>query len=214
MVLPLPDENIRILLADDHPMIRQGLAALLSGAEGLLVAGEAGNGKEVLEKILPLAIQVVLLDLDMPVMNGLETTAALSRRHPEVRVLILTMHAEPALAQRCMQAGAAGYLLKTADQDDLLYAIRRVASGKRYFDLDMPQSMPSDNPDFARLATLTAREKEILTLIASGKTNAEIAEELFLSVKTVDTHRTNLMRKLDIHQVALLTSFAIKAGLI
>ncbi|MEZ4772923.1 MAG: response regulator transcription factor [Bacteroidia bacterium] len=214
MILPLSDKGIRLLLADDHQMIRQGLAALLSGAEGIAVAGEACNGREVLEKIIPLSIQVVLMDLDMPIMNGLETTAELSRRHPEVGVLILTMHAEPALVQRCMQAGAAGYLLKTADQDDLLYAIRRVAAGKRYFDQDITQSPPSDNSAFALLSTLTAREREILILIARGKTNQEMADELFLSVKTVDTHRTNLMRKLGIHQVALLTSFAIKAGLI
>ncbi|MDX2284357.1 MAG: response regulator transcription factor [Bacteroidia bacterium] len=205
---------IRILIADDHQMMRQGLRALLAAAADMQVIAEAANGQEVLDLIRRHGEAVVLMDLDMPVMNGLDTAAALLRQYPGIRILMLTMHAEPALVRRCLQAGAAGYLLKTAGQDELLLAIRRVAAGKSYVDQDLQRQEAPASPAFARLASLTAREKEILTLIAQGKSNPEIAEMLFVSIKTVDTHRVNLMRKLDIHQVALLTQFALKAGLL
>ncbi len=208
------DSPIRIIIADDHQMMRQGLRALLALAPDIQVVAEASNGQEVLDHVRKNSSAVVLLDLDMPVLNGLDTTVALTRLFPGTRILMLTMHAEPALVNRCIQAGAAGYLLKTADQDELLLAIRRVAAGKSYVDQDLNRHNASVTPEFARLASLTAREREILVLIAQGKTNPEIAEMLFVSIKTVDTHRVNLMRKLDIHQVALLTQFALKAGLI
>ncbi|TAE50058.1 MAG: DNA-binding response regulator [Bacteroidetes bacterium] len=207
--------RIRIIIADDHMMMRQGLCALVASEGDIEVVGEAGNGQELLDLLLVHGADLVLMDLDMPVLNGLDTTQAMARQYPDIRILMLTMHAEPALMKRCIQAGATGYLLKTADQDELLKAIRRVAAGKTYVDQDMPrQDGGSAAPEFVRLASLTAREKEILTLIARGKSNPEIAAELFVSIKTIDTHRSNLMRKLDIHQVALLTQFALKTGLI
>lgn len=205
---------IRIIIADDHQMMRQGLRALLALAPDIQVVAEASNGQEVLELVRKNTGATVLLDLDMPVLNGLDTTVALTRQFPGTRILMLTMHAEPALVKRCIQAGAAGYLLKTADQDELLLAIRRVAAGKSYVDQDLNRLSTPDSPDIAKLASLTAREREILVLIAQGKSNPEMAEMLFISIKTVDTHRVNLMRKLDIHQVALLTQFALKAGLL
>lgn len=205
---------IRIIIADDHQMMRQGLRALLALAPDIQVVAEASNGQEVLELVRKNTGATVLLDLDMPVLNGLDTTVALTRQFPGTRILMLTMHAEPALVKRCVQAGAAGYLLKTADQDELLLAIRRVAAGKSYVDQDLNRLSTPDSPDIAKLASLTAREREILVLIAQGKSNPEMAEMLFISIKTVDTHRVNLMRKLDIHQLALLTQFALKAGLL
>lgn len=205
---------IRIIIADDHQMMRQGLRALLALAPDIQVVAEASNGQEVLELVRKNTGATVLLDLDMPVLNGLDTTVALTRQFPGTRILMLTMHAEPSLVKRCIQAGAAGYLLKTADQDELLLAIRRVAAGKSYVDQDLNRLSTPDSPDIAKLASLTAREREILVLIAQGKSNPEMAEMLFISIKTVDTHRVNLMRKLDIHQVALLTQFALKAGLL
>lgn len=205
---------IRIIIADDHQMMRQGLRALLALAPDIQVVAEASNGQEVLELVRKNTGATVLLDLDMPVLNGLDTTVALTRQFPGTRILMLTMHAEPALVKRCIQAGAAGYLLKTADQDELLLAIRRVAAGKSYVDQDLNRLSTPDSPDIAKLASLTAREREILVLIAQGKSNPEMAEMLFISIKTVDTHRVNLMRKLDIHQLALLTQFALKAGLL
>ncbi len=205
---------IRIIIADDHQMMRQGLRALLALAPDIQVVAEASNGQEVLELVRKNTGATVLLDLDMPVLNGLDTTIALTRQFPGTRILMLTMHAEPALVKRCVQAGAAGYLLKTADQDELLLAIRRVAAGKSYVDQDLNRLSTPDSPDIAKLASLTAREREILVLIAQGKSNPEMAEMLFISIKTVDTHRVNLMRKLDIHQLALLTQFALKAGLL
>ncbi|MDX1908250.1 MAG: response regulator transcription factor [Bacteroidia bacterium] len=205
---------IRVMIADDHLMMRQGLCALLAEDPEIRVVAEAGHGQELLRLLQQQGADVVLMDLDMPVLNGLDTTAEVNRLYPEVRILMLTMHAEPALMKRCLQAGATGYLLKTADQDELIRAIRRVAAGKPYVDQDLPRQESPDAPAFARLASLTAREKEILVLIAQGKSNPEIAETLFVSPKTIDTHRTNLMRKLDIHQVAVLTQFALKAGLL
>jgi two-component system response regulator NreC len=196
-----------------------GLRALLEQDPQFRIAATAKNGQEALEQVAANAIDVAVLDIDMPVLNGLDTCRQLRLQGHDVRVLLLSMHHEPALVQKAIEAGADGYLLKTAEAEELTFALKQVAKGKLFFDTSLflnvkADDRPGSSAPGPALNDLTTRETEILRMIALGRSNNEIGSELYISPKTVDTHRTNLMRKLNARNVASLTRIALEAGLI
>jgi two-component system response regulator NreC len=205
---------IRILLADDHVMLRQGLRALLEQA-GMLVIGEASDGQEALRLAHAQPPDVAVLDIGMPHLNGIETARRLREALPQTKIVLLTMHTDEPYVLEAMQAGAVGYVLKTQAALDIVQAIRDVVQGGIYLSPRVFRAVVqahlarSDLPP----APMTSREREILQLIAEGETTKEIASRLGLSVKTVESHRINLMRKLDIHETATLVRYAIRRGL-
>ncbi len=211
--------QIKVLLVDDHQIIVDGLKSLLKSTEGIVVTAAANNGLEALRILEILEIDVVLMDIDMPVMNGIDTLKEINKRGAKVKVIILSMHQEAGMIKSLMTIGAHGYLLKSCAQDELINAIRKVAGGQQFFSPEVTLSLlnPSQNDQQAnnQLAELlTDRETEILKLIAEGFSNKEIGSKLFISHRTVDTHRTNIMKKLDVNNIAGLISYAIKNGIV
>ena len=216
----MPDRS-RILIVEDHTLLRSGLRALLAQDPEVEVAGEADNGRDALRQFTALDPDIVLMDLSMPGMNGIEAITEMKRRKPGVRIVVLTMHKTEEYIHEALRAGANGYVLKDATHDELRAAIRAVLAGKTFLSPDVSGRVISTylgggHPGLgSRPAdTLTQRERQVLKLIAEGRSNRYIAEYLSLSVKTVEKHRSNLMRKLDIHSVASLTAFAIENGLL
>ena len=210
-------KELSILLVDDHQIIIDGLRSLVNSVDGLSVIGEANNGKEAIELLQVLDADVVLMDIDMPVMNGLDATKAIKAKSGKTKVLILSMHCESAMVKELIEIGVDGYLLKNASKEELIQAITKVSEGQQYFATDVTLSLL--NKDKPLLYTnpeveLTKRETEILKLIADGFSNKEIGEQLYISHRTVDTHRTNLMKKLEVNNIAGLISFAIKNGIV
>lgn len=211
---------IRIVLADDHALVRQGYRSLLSGIHGLDVVGEAANGREALRLIRALRPDVVLMDIGMRELNGLDATAHASREDPAPKVIIVSMHAAESYVLAALRAGAAGYLLKDTDVTELESAIRAVARGERYLTPSMSYHlieafMRAERGERAGDSeSLTPRQREILQLIAEGHSSREIGGLLHLSVKTVETHRSQLMQRLQIFDVAGLTRHAIRIGLV
>ena len=210
---------IRIVLADDHALVRAGVRSLLASIPGVEVVAEAGDGHEALALVEKWRPRLVLMDIAMPGLNGLEATARLAKSHPETAVIMLSMHAAAEYALQALRAGAAGYLLKDADLSELELAIGAVARGQTYLSPAMSKHLVSDyrrrmaeQPD--PLDRLTPRHREVLQLIAEGQTTKDIAARLKLSVKTVETHRAQLMDRLDIHDLAGLIRFAIRVGLV
>lgn len=208
---------IKVLLADDHQIILDGLQSLLKNEEDITVIAEATNGREALRILEILQPDLVLMDIDMPVMNGIDALKEIGRRFPSVKVIILSMHSEGGMIKSLMDLGASGYLLKSCSQDELLTAIRKVAGGQSYFSQDVTLSLLGAKSreraiNEPRNEILTERETEILKLIVAGFSNKEVGEKLFISHRTVDTHRTNLMKKLNVSNIAGLISFAIKHG--
>lgn len=204
----------RILICDDHELFRDGIKAILRAEAGIEVVAEARNGREAVETALRLRPDAVLMDMEMPELNGLEATRRIREAEPAVQVLILTMYAEEELVAQCMQAGAAGYVLKDVPVAQLVYAIQAVSRGGRYMSPEALKGMVEHYVDgSARAETrydlLTAREREILKLLAEGLSAKQVAAHLDLSVKTVDVHKTNLMRKLDVHDRTELIKWAI-----
>lgn len=209
--------DINIAIADDHQLVIDGLISLLEKVEGFDVKASALNGQEALRLAENLKIDVFLMDIDMPVMDGIAATQALKKDYPHIKVLVLTMHDEKSMIQMLIDIGADGYLLKNSDQDELALAIKNVHGGKKHFSSEVTMSLlQPDAPGVQKenLKDLTEREIEILTQIAEGLSNKEIGEKLFISHRTVDTHRTNLMKKLEVHNIAGLIRFAIKNGLV
>ena len=212
---------IRVLLVDDHAILRQGVHALLAREPDILVVGEAGDGQEALDQIPALRPDVVIMDIVMPRMSGLEATRLLTERHPEIRTLILSMYDDQEYVVQIIQAGAAGYVLKRVVTEDLVRAIHAVHAGGSFL---YPPIAATLIGDYLRVTqgeepgdqgeSLTAREREVLRLIADGNTSNQIAERLGLSTKTVDTHRANAMRKLDLHDVTEVVKYALRTGLI
>ena len=210
---------IRILIADDHGVIRAGLRALLENIPDITVVGEASDGGEALEKAVELKPDILLMDLSMPNMGGIEATLKLAQREPKVRVLILTVHEEESLLKEVVRIGASGYIVKRAAQEDLLHAIRVVARGDLYIHPTMTRALFNEAPAYAPLQvpeseTLTLREIEVLQLLAKGYTNRQIAENLSLSPRTVEGHRANLSGKLGLHSRVELVEYAEKHGLL
>jgi DNA-binding NarL/FixJ family response regulator len=212
---------IRVLLVDDHTILREGVRALLANEPEIVVVGEAGDGREALEKVETLHPDIVLMDMVMPRMNGLEATGHIKRQHPEVKVLILSMYDDDEYVQQVIQAGASGYVLKGMAADDLILAIREVKAGSSFLNPTVAAKLIEDyvrrvrgDAGDAGDEPLTAREREVLKLIAEGNTNQEIADVLCLSRKTVESHRANIMRKLDMHDVTELVKYSLRTGLI
>ena len=211
--------TIRIALADDHALVRAGIRALLEKLPGVEVVGEADNGRAALELIKKSAPNVILLDISMAGLGGLETLPRIVRDFPAVKVLILSAHANEEFVLRALRSGAAGYMLKDAAAEELELAIKAVAQGKTYLSPSISRTvvesyLQRSTGEQGPIEELTARQREILQLIAEGKNTKEIAGLLDISVKTVEAHRLQLMARVDIHDVPGLVRYAIRSGLI
>jgi DNA-binding NarL/FixJ family response regulator len=211
----------KILLADDHTILRKGLRLLLERERDFLVVGEASNGREAVEATARNIPNVVIMDIAMPMMNGIEATKRISETYPRTAVIILSVHSDEAYVLRALKAGARGYLLKDSAENDLLQAVRAVAAGKAYFSPAVSKILADDYVRQVReqgvedpYDLLTARERELLQLIAELKATKEIAELLGLSPHTVDTHRGNLMQKLNIHSIPEVILYAVRRGVV
>jgi DNA-binding NarL/FixJ family response regulator len=204
-------DEITVLLADDHSLVRRGFRRILEDDETLKVVGEASNGVEAIRMAHELKPRVVVMDLSMPELDGVQATKEIVKHLPETRVLVLSMHADDNYVRNALDAGAMGYLLKSAIDVDLVGAIRAVSEGNRYIGSGL-RYVAQERDD--ELNKLTAREKQVLQLIAQGKSNKEIASLLDLSVNTVSVHRANLMEKMNIHRTAELVLFAIRKVLV
>jgi len=210
------EETINAYLVDDHAMVRESLAALVAKDGNINVVGQCGEGLRVIDEVRRTRPDVVVLDISIPGLNGLDICRELSRKFDDVSVLILTMHDDEQFVARALGYGAAGYLLKEAACDQLAKAIRAVARGELYFGPGIPKSAlqrighGSDDP----YERLTTRERQVFQLIAEGRTNRQIAEQLDVATKTVDSHRSHLMRKLNIHNQTSLVKYAIRRGIV
>jgi DNA-binding NarL/FixJ family response regulator len=209
-------EKIHILLADDHAVVRQGFKMILAAQPDMEIVGEAGNGREALELAGQLQPDVIVMDVAMPELNGIEATRRVADLSPRSRVLALSMHKDSVYVREILRAGARGYLLKDSIASDLLAAVRAVARGEGYLSPGVSDAVLND---YRRHVTdpidlLTSREREVLQMIAEGKTNKEIATVLNLSVYTVDAHRGRIMEKLNLHSVTDLVRFAVRCGLV
>lgn len=205
--------QIKILVADDHGVLRAGLRALLNDEPDLSVVGEADSGEEALKIAKKVSPDIVLMDLNMPGMGGIEAARMMVKSHPQTRVLILTVHEDNELLKEAIKAGASGYILKRAVESELIYAIHAVMRGDLYIHSAMTRALlsnpPKEQPDVPDAAEeLTPRELEVLRLIAEGHTNRQIADLLSLSVRTVESHRSNLMEKLNLHSRVELVRYA------
>jgi len=216
-----PTTEIRVLLVDDHAIERQGVRSLLEVQPDICVVGEAGDGLEALPLVGSCHPDVVITETIMPRMNGLELTGQILRRYPDLKVLVLTRNEREDCVLRLVQAGAGGYLQKTVESADLLAALRAIVSGGRVLQPKALEAVLDDYLQRVREPTarrdsveLTAREREVLKLIAEGNTNQDIADLLCLSRKTVETHRSNIMDKLGMHKVTDLVKHAIREGLV
>ncbi|MET0103123.1 MAG: response regulator transcription factor [Sedimenticola sp.] len=209
-------EAIRILLVDDHPLVLDGISARLEGEPGLQVVATANNGREALERAREMQPDVVLMDVTMPVMGGLEATRHFNEEMPDARVLILSMHGDQEYILKLMHAGASGYVLKDVSSDELIKAIKVIHQGETYFSSGASESLFStpEQAPAGEESVLTRREGTVLKLIAEGQCNKDIARLLNISVRTVETHRLNIKNKLDIHTAAGLTKYAIEQGLV
>jgi two-component system response regulator NreC len=215
-------DKIRVLLADDHTLIRSGIATLLQSSKDIQIVGEAEDGDEAIRKTGELQPDVVVIDLSMPKLSGIEATKILKRKYPDTQVLVLTMHENEEYVFQILKSGASGYVLKSAGKEELSAAIRAASKGEKFFSPRISQLMAEgyvrrvdQESGGAQQADvpLTRREREILALVVRGMTNQQIAEQLYISPRTVDTHRTNIMQKLDIHDVANLVRYAMEHGL-
>jgi DNA-binding NarL/FixJ family response regulator len=212
-------ELIRVLLVDNHTLVRAGLRALIQNIQGIQVVAEAGDGREALRSLGEYQPDVVLMDIAMPEMNGLEAAAHVVKEFPLVRVVILSMHANEEYVLQALRLGAMGYLLKDAGISELELALRAVCQGETYLSPAVSKHVVSNylqrvGNKSSSSTQLTSRQREILQLIAEGRTTKEIAELLYISVKTVETHRMQLMKRLDIFDVAGLVRYAIRMGLV
>lgn len=214
--------SLRILIADDHEMVRRGLKATLTEQPGWEVCGEAGTGRQAVELAAELKPDVVVLDLSMPELNGLEATRQIRKAAPRAEVLILTMHESENLVREVLTAGARGYVLKNDAGRVLVQAVETLSQHKPYFTAKVSEVVldqflkpaPAPAAPHTGPSRLTSREREILQLIAEGKSNKEVADCLGISARTAETHRTNLMRKLDLHSVSDVTRYAIRNQII
>ncbi len=210
----MADATIRVLLAEDHTIVREGLRSLLAMQPEVEVVGEAGSGTEAVRLACELSPDVVLMDLNLPELDGVEATRQIREKSPNSRVLVLSMHATPEHVRPAIRAGAAGYLVKGSGLSDLLAAVRAVASGSAFFSPEVAPIVLDGPGAEGRTAELTPRERQVLRLVAEGKSSPEIAAQLHLSVKTVEGHRSRIMSKLDVRNVVGMVRHAIKIGLV
>ncbi len=212
--------KIRIIIADDHTLLRNGICALLKDVPDMVIVGEANDGREAVHPTSQLKPDVVLMDIAMPLLNGLEATRQIKREHPETKVLVLTMYDNEEYFREMLEAGASGYIIKRAAATELVSAIQAVYNGEAILSPTITRLLLEDylNHDLRHEKddphALSSREREVLQLIAEGKTSREIADILSLSVKTVQSHRTNLMQKLDLHDSGELIKYAIQKKII
>lgn len=219
---PLPIQKITVLLADDHTVVRQGLRALLIVEGDIEIVGEADTGRHAVQLAKKLMPDVIVMDIAMPLLNGLEATRQITKQIPTTKVLILSSYSDDEYVQQLTEAGAAGYLVKQTAANDLLKAIREAHKGNAFFSPSIAkrlrdqcrEAFVSGQPVKKRSDYLTTREAEVLQLIAEGQANKQIAAELCISIKTVEKHRQQVMNKLNIHDVAGLTRHAISKGII
>jgi len=209
-----------IMLADDHKIVRQGLRALLEIEPDFHLVGEAGDGLEAVRLAERLRPDVLVLDLMMPGLTGMEVTLQVGKRSPQTRVIILSMHANEAYVLEALRNGAVGYVLKESSADELVQAVREVVAGRRFLSSPLSERAidayvsKAQEATLDRYDTLTGREREVLHLAAEGHTNAEIAKRLSISSRTAETHRANMMRKLDLHSQTDLIRYALRRGII
>jgi len=213
--------TIRILLADDHQLIRTGLRLVIEQQKDLAVVGEAGDGREAVTLANSLRPDVVVMDISMPNLNGIEAAHQIKQSHPEIAVIVLSMHPDESYVLRALKAGVKGYLLKDSAESDLIAAVRAVARGKSFFSPTVSKVLLDDYMRKLKRSgaedaydLLTPREREILQLVAEGKSNKDVANLLNLSVYTVETHRSNIMQKLNLKGVPELMLFAVRKGII
>jgi len=207
--------SIRILLADDHQIVRDGLKTLLEKQADMQVVGEAQDGRAAVDQARALSPQVVIMDIAMPDLNGVDATRQIKGESPEVKVIALSMQSDGPIVRRMLQAGASGYMLKDCASEELVKAIRTVVRGGTYLSDGVQNVVVKQltSPEQTTNSPLTPKEREVLQLLAEGKSTKEIAAALFLSPKTVDTHRQHIMDKLEIRSIAELTKYAIREGL-
>jgi DNA-binding NarL/FixJ family response regulator len=215
------EKPYRVVIAEDHTILREGLRSLLSSDSNLEVAGEAEDGREAVRRVDELSPDLILMDLSMPRMNGLDAIREIRGRNPGTKILVLTVHKTEEYVLETLRAGADGYVLKDASHPELVTAIMSVLEGKRYLSPGISEKVIEGYLEGRKALktvssweSLTNREREVLKLIAEGYKNREVAEELCISLKTVEKHRANLMRKLDLHNTAAITALAIEKGLV
>ena len=214
-------KRIRVLLSDDHLVVRKGLRSILERQSGMEVVGEAADGREAVALAESLTPDVAIIDITMPHLNGIDATAQIVKRNPKIGVVILSVHSDETYILRALNSGAKGYLLKDSAETDLVKAVDTVASGKPFFSPAIAEALLEDYMRFLHQRNLedsydllTDREKEVLQLLAEGKPNKEIASLLNLSVYTVETHRSNLMQKLGLHNTAEIVLYAVRKKII
>ncbi len=211
--------RIRVLLVDDHAMMRDGLRSLLAGVPDIEVVGEAADGRVALDFLRTVSTDVVVMDVGMPELNGVEATRRIRREHPSVKVIALSTHTDTRYVHHLLEAGAIGYVLKIAAHDELLRAVRAASLGRNYLSPEIAgmvverATRPHSGSDVSVYSQLGAREREVLQLVAEGKTSAQTAKQMHISIKTVETHRRNIMQKLKLHGTAELTKYAVREGL-
>jgi DNA-binding NarL/FixJ family response regulator len=209
----------RILLADDHKIIRDGLRSLLGKEEDMVVIAEAENGRKALQLTRKLSPDVIIMDVSMPDLNGIDAARQIIGEQPGLKIVALSMHSEKQFVEGMLKAGVSGYLLKDTAFEELIKAIRVVCAGKKYLSPDVTDIVlnefisPTIKTDDQSATALTTREREVLQLIAEGRSTKEVAGKLHISVKTVETHRKNIMDKLGLHTVAELTKYAVREGI-
>jgi DNA-binding NarL/FixJ family response regulator len=214
------EKKYSVLIVEDHTLLRQGLIAMISSDPSLEVVGEADNGRDAIRQATTLKPDVVLMDINMPVMNGSEALAEIKNRDPNIKVIMLTAHNAEEYIRDSIKAGANGYVLKQATRDELILGIHKVINGKTYLTPDVADKLfnkylsGSANNETSAWEQISKREREVLKLVAEGNTNKLIANHMCVSIKTVEKHRSNLMKKLDLHNSAALTAFAIEKGII
>lgn len=216
-------ETIKILIADDHQLVIDGLKALLKDVPQFICSAEANNGQQVLNIVRDIPIDIILMDIDMPVLNGIDVTERLAKTHPAIKVVALTMHNEKSMIDKMIDAGVKGYILKNIYQWELIEAITKIASGNPYFSSEISlkllgkksnEIIPCSDANPPDDLLLTKREIEIMKLIAQGFSSRTISEKLNISYRTADTHRTNLMKKMGVNSIASIVRYAIQNGFI
>jgi two-component system, NarL family, response regulator NreC len=213
--------KVKVLIADDHGVVRKGLRLLLQQYPDIEVAAEAANGREVVKLAAELSPDIVLMDIAMPLLNGIEAAEQVRKVNGDIGIIMLTMHADESYLLRALNAGVKGYLLKESAEDDLLRAVKAVSQGKPFFSPAITQTLLEDYMRVLKqeglsdsFELLTAREKEVLQLLAEGKTNKEVATILDVSLYTVESHRTNMMQKLNLHNTAEIVLYAVRKNLV
>ena len=213
----------RIVIVDDHPIVRDGIRALLEGNENLVLAGEAADGQELIEKLDTFRPDLVILDISLPKMSGIEVTRILNEQHPQIKVLILSMHTDEDFIFNAIKAGAKGYLPKNTTRKELIDAINSLVAGDIFFNESISDTILKsyirkaqnpENPEESATHNLSPRESEILKMVVQGFTNQEISDRLFISIRTVESHKNHIMQKLKLRSTVDLVKFAIKKGII